>query len=290
MSRNVEDKNKYREIKERRLELKRAKDKRQGSLKIVLNATYGILNDKHSAMYDPLMAHSVTTYNQLFLLMLIEMIEKECGDDAELIQSNTDGEYFQFKNMEALKKAEKCVAEWEKITRYEMELDLAQKVIQRDVNNYVLQMEDGSIKAKGAVVKKLQPLDYDLPVVNKAMKEYLINGTRFEDYIENENRLIEYQKIYKTTSNYKYAWHNNAAVKNKVNRVFASTIETDTPFYKWKQDKETPDKFASTPDHVFIDNGDIRDKLVPSHLDKNWYIERCKSEYKKFTGEDYKDS
>ena len=51
-------------------------------------------------MYDPLMANQVCIYNQLFLLMLIEMIEEKCGDKAQLIQSNTDGVYFQFNDYE----------------------------------------------------------------------------------------------------------------------------------------------------------------------------------------------
>jgi DNA polymerase elongation subunit (family B) len=288
MSRNVQDRNKYKEIKETRLKLKRDKDPRQGSLKIVLNATYGILKDKHSQMYDPLMANQVCIYNQLFLLMLIEMIEEKCDDKAQLIQSNTDGIYFQFNDYETLEIAKSCVDEWEKITRYEMELDMAKKVIQRDVNNYVLQMQNGKVKAKGAVVKELKPLDYDLPIVNKAMKEYLINGTPFEEYIANENRLIEYQKIYKLGSNYKCALHNGQEYTHKVYRCFASKDVADTPIMKLKKDKDKADKYAGTPDHVFIDNGNIQDKLVPEKLDKEWYINRCVSEYKKFTGKDYK--
>ena len=170
-----------------------------------------------------------------------------------------------------------------------MELDKAKKIIQRDVNNYILVMENGKVKAKGAVVKKISDIDYDIPIVNKALKAYLIDGDPFEEYIENENRLIEYQKIYKVTSNYLYAWHNDEPVKHKVNRVFASTREEETPFYKWKKEKTSADKYASTPEHTFIDNGDIRNKSVPDYLDKQWYIDRCKSEYKKFTGKVYGD-
>ena len=289
MSRNVPNPEKYKEIRELRLNYKKQKNPLQAPLKIVLNSTYGILNDKYSTMYDPRQAHRVCIYNQLFLLDLIEKIENECGENAELIQSNTDGVYFQFKDIETMEKANECVKEWEKRTRYTMELDKAKKIIQRDVNNYILVMENGKVKAKGAVVKKLSDLDYDLPIVNKALKAYLIDGVPFEEYIENENRLIEYQKIYKVTSNYLYAWHNDKPVKHKVNRVFASNREEDTPFYKWKKEKTSPDKYASTPEHAFIDNGDIRNKSVPDCLDKQWYIDRCKSEYKKFTGKVYGD-
>ena len=287
MSRNVEDRFKYKEIRDMRLKFKKEKNPIQASLKIILNSSYGILLDKHSPMYDPRQGRRICIYNQLFMLDLIERIEEKLGDRAFLFNLNTDGQYYQFKDYKAMEECDEIIKEWEKRTRYSMEKDLVYKVVQRDCNNYILQMEDKSIKSKGAVVKKLRPLDYDLPIINKAMKEYIINGIPFETYIENENKLIEYQKIYKTTSNYKYAWHNNEPVFHKVNRVFASTRDEDTPFYKWKQDKNTPDKFAGTPEHTFIDNSDIREKNVPDFLDKNWYLERCKSEYKKFTGKEY---
>lgn len=288
ISRNVKDRNKYKEIRDLRIKYKAEKNPLQASLKLLINSTYGILNDKYNPMYDPHQAHSICVYCQLFLLDLIEKIEKTCGEHAELIQSNTDGVYFRFESEEWLEKAQHCVTEWEQRTGYIMELDKAKKIIQRDVNNYILITEKGKVKSKGAVVKSLSKIDYDLPVVNKAMKAYLVDGIRFEDYIANENRLIEYQKVYKLTSNYRCVVHNNQEYINKVYRVFASTREEDTPFFKFKKDKSSPDRFASTPEHTFIDNSDITDKLVPACLDKNWYLERCKSEYKKFTGKDYK--
>ena len=288
MSRNVEDRFKYKEIRDMRLKFKKEKNPIQASLKIILNSSYGNLLDKHSPMYDPRQGRRICIYNQLFMLDLIERIEEKLGDRAFLFNLNTDGQYYQFKDYNAMEECDEIIKEWEKRTRYSMEKDLVYKVVQRDCNNYILQMEDKSIKSKGAVVKKLKPLDYDLPIVNKAMKEYLINGTPFEEYIANENRLIEYQKIYKLGSNYKCAIHNGQEYTHKVYRCFASKDEIDTPIMKLKKDKDKPDKYAGTPDHVFIDNGNIQDKLVPEKLDKEWYINRCISEYKKFTGKEYK--
>lgn len=286
MSRNVKDKTKYTQIRAQRLEYKHVGDPRQAPLKIILNSTYGILNDKFSPMYDPRQAHRVCVYNQLFLLDLIEKIEIACGDKAELIQSNTDGIYFQVQDTETAKIIDECVDEWCRRTRYEMELDMANKIVQRDVNSYVLVTSKGKVKCKGAI-KQPKPLDNDLPIVKKALKAYLVDGTPIEDYIHAEDNLIEYQKIYKTTANYKYAYHNETPIKNKVNRVFASKDENDTPFYKWKKDKDKPDKFASTPDHVFLINDDIRGVKVPDKLDKEWYIDATIAELKKFTGEIY---
>ena len=288
MSRNVKNANKYREIRDLRIDLKKKGDPKQAPLKIVLNSTYGILNDKYSPMYDPRHARRVCIYNQLFLLDLVEKIESVCGDKAELLQNNTDGTYWKFEDMKTLELAKKEVEKWEKRTRYTMELDMAQLLIQRDVNTYLLVTSKGKIKCKGAL-KQPKPLDNDLPIIPKALKEYLVNGTPLEDYINNENRLIEFAKTYKVTGNYKCAYHNGIELPHKTYRVFASTNVNDTEFFKWKKDKETPDKFANTPQHTFYENGDIRDKTIDNYpLDKEWYINQAIKEYKKITGKDYK--
>lgn len=251
------------------------------------NSSYGILNDKYSPMYDPRQARRICIYNQLFLLDLIEKIEIACGDKAELLQSNTDGLYWKFKDEETLEIAKQEVTKWEIRTRYSMELDMAQLLVQRDVNTYLLVTSKGKVKCKGAL-KQPKPLDNDLPVIPKALKEYFINGTPLEDYINNENKLIEFAKTYKVTGNYKCAYHNNIELPHKTYRVFASTNENDSPFYKWKKDKETPDRFANTPEHSFYENGDIRGKTIEGYpLDKEWYIQQAKKEYKKITGEEY---
>ena len=46
-------------------------------------------------------------------------------------------------------------------------------------------------------VKKLNKLDYDLPIINKALTEKLINDISIEDTINNCNELKEFQKIIK---------------------------------------------------------------------------------------------
>ena len=283
MSRNVKDKNKYKEIKDLRLKLKKEKDPRQASLKLIINSTFGILLDKYSPMYDPRQARRICIYNQLFMLDLAEKIEDKLGDRAFLFNANTDGEYFKFKDENALKECIEVINEWSERTGYVMEIDLAKKVVQKDCNNYILTLDNGKVKTKGSMVKKTTPIDNDLPIINKAVREYYINGISVEETINNCNDLIEFQKVYKITSNYKYAIHNNKPLANKVNRVFASKDENDTAIYKLKKDKENADLFAGTPEHCFIDNGDIRNKTIPDNLDKQWYIDLANKRIKMFT-------
>jgi hypothetical protein len=77
-SRNIRDKNIYREIRDKRLALKAVKDPMEAPLKIVINATYGAMKDKHNPLYDPLQANNVCIAGQLLLLDLIEKVEPYC--------------------------------------------------------------------------------------------------------------------------------------------------------------------------------------------------------------------
>jgi len=75
LSRNVENPEKYKQIRDTRLILKRNKDPKQAPYKIVLNGTFGASKDKHNPLYDPLMANNVCVGGQLLLLDLIDKLE-----------------------------------------------------------------------------------------------------------------------------------------------------------------------------------------------------------------------
>ena len=68
LSRNVVNPDKYRQIRDDRIVLKRQKDPKQLPYKIVLNSTYGASKDKNNALYDPLMANNVCINGQLLIV------------------------------------------------------------------------------------------------------------------------------------------------------------------------------------------------------------------------------
>lgn len=166
----------------------------------------------------------------------------------------------------------------------DLELDIYRKVIQKDVNNYIIVDEKGDVKRKGAYVKKLNSLDNDLPIVNKAVVEYLVNGVDIEDTILASNLLIDFQKITKVSSKYDYASHNGVILHEKVHRCFASMDSNDGTLFKKHKNKDTLDKTGGTPEHCFIDNSNISGKTVPTKLDKMWYINLAKDRVKGFLG------
>ena len=281
LSRNVSDRNAYRKIRDERIRLKGLKDPREYPRKIVLNSTFGAQKDQYNPLYDPLKANEICIYGQLLLVDLIEKLEPH----VKLIQSNTDGIIFQINSQSEYDTAIVICNEWSKRTRMDLEFENAKRIIQKDVNNYILVMDNGKVKSKGAFVKKLSKLDNHLPIVNKAVTEYLVNGTPVEQTILSSDDLIDFQFITKVTNKYDYAVYNDQIMHNKVYRVFASLRDEDGTLYKKHKSKDKPDKTAGTPDKCFINNENIVGKKCPSYLDKNWYVNLAKERIAKFLGE-----
>jgi len=277
LSRNVKDPLKYKEIRDTRMILKKKKDPKQAPYKIVLNSTYGAMKDKYNNMYDPRQANNVCVTGQLLLLDLIEKLEPH----VQIIQSNTDGVLVKLKKIDDFDLVDDICYEWEERTHMKLEFDNITEVFQKDVNNYMVVMDDGKVKSKGSYVKKLNDLDYDLPIINKSIKNYLLNKVYPKDTINNCNKLREFQKVVKLTSKYKCAKHNGITLNEKTFRVFASKNENDGILFKCKENKN-PEKFANTPDKCFIENSDITNAECPNKLDKTWYIELARKRLEDF--------
>lgn len=285
LSRNVRYVEKFKEIYDVRVNLKRAgKKKEQAPYKIVLNSTYGASKDKYNNLFDPLQANNVCVNGQLLLLDLIEHVT-DAIPGAMLIQSNTDGVMFKLPSEELIETYKGICEEWSNRTKMKLEHDLIKKVIQKDVNNYIIVMNNGKIKSKGAYVKELNSLDNDLPIVNRALMEYFINGVSVEDTINYCDELIEFQKVVKVSGKYKYALHGDKILSEKVLRVFASKSRRDPGVFKLHKNKENPDKIGGTPERCFIENGDIKGVKVLRKLDKQWYIDTANKRIKDFVGE-----
>lgn len=276
LSRNVSNPKKYREIRDTRLELKKLKNKKQACYKLVLNKAFGGSKDEYNKLYDPLQANNVCIANQLFLVDLLDKLEGHC----ELIQSNTDGVLLKLFKAEDEEKIRGIIKDWELRTGFTMGIDKYSKVVQRDVNNYIL-VPEGDLYVSGkeqfkriGVVKKLSRLDNNLPIVNKALVDYFLHGTPPDKTIMSAKYLIDFQMVTKVGRVYDYATHGNKILNEKVNRVFAS-LEPEDTLYKKHRDKTTLDKVASVPVNCFIENGNIEGLGVPEKLDRNWYIKEA---------------
>lgn len=286
LSRNVRDPSKFEGIRDHRIELKHAKDPRQKALKLVINGTYGASKDQFNALYDPRQANMVCVNGQLMLVDLMHKLVRDAG--AEIIQSNTDGVLIRMPDgfdggPDAFyDRVDDVAYEWEHRTGMSLEFDEFTRVYQKDVNNYVLVAVDGSTKTKGAYVKQLGPLDYDLAVVNKALVEFMVHGVPVEDTIAADDDLIDYQRVVKVSGKYKYGVHGHERLTDRCFRVFASTRESDGMIGRVKAGKAKPEKFGNTSEHSFIDNSDVHGKKCPDYLDKSWYIQLAKTRLAQF--------
>ncbi len=117
------------------------------TLKLALNGTYGDSNNVYSPFYDPKYTLSTTINGQLLLCMFAEMLLEI--DNLKLLQVNTDGltVYTHRGNVDAIKAK---VTAWELFTGLELESVNYKRMFIRDVNNYIAEYLDGSLKLKGA--------------------------------------------------------------------------------------------------------------------------------------------
>lgn len=250
--------------------------------KIADNAISGQLKDPKSALYDPRENNAVCINGQLLLIDLLEKLEPYI----ELIQSNTDGILVKMpKGYDVdtwYELIDDIVWEWEERTGMRMEFDIYNEVFQKDVNNYLLLGKDGKVKTKGGYVKSLSKIDFDLPIINKAVVDYMVHKVPIETTINNCDDLIMFQKIVKLSGKYWRVWHNGEYTADKCHRVFASNDYNDSYIGKSKGPRSTIEKFANTPEHCFVDNTDVVGKTVPSKLDRQWYIDLTAKRLKQF--------
>lgn len=114
-------------------------------LKIVLNGTFGKLFSKYSILYAPELGIRVTVTGQLYLLMLIEMME--CSG-IQVLSANTDGIVLRIPRG-LVYIADQIVKWWESSTGLEMEETIYKSIHFRDVNNYIAIDAKGKAKRKG---------------------------------------------------------------------------------------------------------------------------------------------
>ena len=311
LSRSCE-KEKFKEIVETRLKYKAEKNPLQKPLKIVINGTYGASKDPNNPLFDPRQANRVCVYGQLLLLDLIEHLEPWC----DIIQSNTDGVLVKLhasNEDEADReyaRIDDIAHEWEVRTHLNLEFDEYRRVIQKDVNNYIIVAPDGHLKTKGAYVKEVGNLDHDLAVVNRAVIAYLVHGTPVEKTIKDCNVLKDFQLSKHLTNQYDgfyeggYGNKPQNIIDQRTVRVFASRNSCDGKIHKYKLREEysirdvkeaydsnkdctymflKDSKVENTPPHAWLCVDDINGKECTRRLDKSWYVKLARERIDDFT-------
>ena len=311
-SRGMKDRSAYEKLVKKRLEYKKAGDKkRANALKLVVNTVYGTMLQKGTgALVDRWAGRSVCISNQLAMTMLIVQLAQQC-ETIDFVNINTDGIMYTIDKREVAL-ADKIVDDWCKVTKFEMEDDDFVKVIQKDVNNYIGIKADGSFKTKGGFVSLYNGGNFktnSLQIIDKAVVDYLVKGISPEDTIKGETDIFKFQQIVKTGGTYEGSYHyvNGERVPiQKVNRIYA----VKDPKYgqvvkgKWITEKRRKDKAAGKmisepvdppvwsedrvsecPIHTYIDN---ENALAVGDLDLDYYIDMAKGRIDKYINLDRK--
>lgn len=159
-------------IRDQRVAAKKAGDMNTSeALKIVLNATFGKLNDTWSPIRSVKNAFRVTMNGQLFLMMLIESL---AANGFKILSANTDGIMILAPRLR-LPELAGVTTPWEKATGLTLERTDYARIVRRDVNAYVALAESGKVKTKG-------PFNADAGkgdgrIIREAAIAYLLHGT-----------------------------------------------------------------------------------------------------------------
>ena len=288
-SRNIPSPEVYAQTIAKRVEAKKSGDKgTANALKLVLNTTYGAMLNQYNDLYDPLMGRSVCITGQLFLLELTEHLVSECPT-LKVVQLNTDGIMVSFDNSDEPKWQE-ITQEWQDRTGFELEEDFIQKIVQKDVNNYVEVPVEGQPKVKGGqLVRGLAQagafnVNNNAPIIATAIKQYFIYGIEPEKTVWDSQNIFDFQLIAKASSKYSAVYHyTNAGMETaqRCNRVYATKDKTKGTLVKIHAETGLEAKIAGLPTHCIIDNDN---KLSVDDVDRKWYIKLAWKYIKDFLG------
>lgn len=318
-SRAIPEPDKFFNMKRERIDAKHKGDKAtSNNLKVPINTVYGISLQQFSDCYDPRNGRSVCVSGQLLLTDLCVELDKRC-DTIKFNNVNTDGVGFAI-HVSELDKAYDVMKEWEQRTRLELEIDKVKRIILKDINNYILEKEDGSLKVKGGYVSDYKPSfkHNSMSIVATAIVKYFTEGKPVEETINECNDPFRFQLIAKTGSTYDNTVHyvdGEEIQVQKVNRLYAVTddkygvvkkvkkqyLELDEDgerrYYinqkgnrTYKKNWETDDggdffvkkdTTQNCPEHAIIDNSN---KITIDTIDKEWYIKIAKKRINDFLG------
>lgn len=279
LSRNVPEPDLFYAIRRDRIDAKHNGDKQLANdLKLPLNTVSGAQENRYNDLYDPLPTRSLRISGQLFLTMLTVALLQGCST-IKLLNLNTDGIMYSIDRAES-DTADRISEEWEKKTRFELEVDHVKEVWIKDVNNLLMVKTNGEVKTVGGYLnygisnRGAWKVNNNAPVIKKAVMEYFVHGTEPRETIAHDDDIFDYQFIAQAGVKYKEAFHEVDGERipvQKVNRVYATSDTRYGKVYKVKKETGQIAKIENLPEHCLIDNNN---KLSIEDIDKSYYIDK----------------
>ena len=272
-----------------------------GGLKLPLNAYTGTLRAPFNDLYDPLQGFSICTTAQCFIMQLVH--DLQTVPTLEMVSANTDAVMYTIEE-EHYPKAKKILDEWQKRTRLELEDDDVQKIIMRDVNNYVEIVKTGEndykVNYKGGSFRGKHKFKWNkdekifeysfeddlennsLTIVSEALLKYLLFDTSIEDTINKCDDIFRFQMITHLGHTYQKMVQESPdgdIELQRNNRIYAGLKPSGT-LTKIKSDGRR-DSLANCPPNPIVDN---ENKLTIDDINKKWYIEYTRQMVEDFLG------
>lgn len=316
-SRNQRDKKAYTDLLEMRIKAKHGKltedflaplgltngDLKIG-LKLPLNAYTGTLRATFNPLYDNLQGFSICSTGQMFIMQLIHDLKQI--PTVEMVSANTDAVMYSIEE-EYIPQADKVLKDWQELTGLELEDDDIQKIIMRDVNNYVEILKVGDndydIHYKGGEFRGNHKFKWDkeekkfhyefkdalennsLTIVSEAMLKYLLFDIPVEDTINKCDDVFRFQKITHLGSTYdrmiiEYP-NGDQEILQRNNRIYAGVEKNGAKIYKIKDSEGRKDSLADCPLNPIVDNAN---EITIEKINKLWYIKYAKQKISDFIG------
>lgn len=261
--------NKFAVLVTERIKNKKANPSLAGVQKIIINSVYGLLKSQYSTLFAPKVAISVTFSGQIALYTLAKRLYRA---GATIVQLNTDGVYYQDNghDVSAIFEA------WEAEYLLKLEDGLINKLIQKDVNNYIGIKDGGKVKVKGkdfTNITSINPFNVTIaPIVNRAIYANLLYGTNPNDFIKQQFEDGNYELFYfvaKRGVATKYV--ENATTGERlqaVNRVIATN--TGIKLMQVRAN-ETRGSFPDYPEALTIHNANNTELPAGVTIDLDYY-------------------
>jgi hypothetical protein len=144
----------YQSLVDRRLAAKKAKNIAVSeNLKVTINGTFGKTGSPHSVIYAPEMTVQITVGGQLYLLMLIEMLELR---GIQVVSANTDG-IIMYVHKDQMPEYLTTIKWWEETTGFVTEETKYEALYSRDVNAYIAIKSADDVKGKNFLYDPWRP-------------------------------------------------------------------------------------------------------------------------------------
>lgn len=261
--------------REQRIEDAEAANNARDRYKVLINAPSGAMRNKYSKFFDPARIVTMCCVGQFLLIAIVADMQKTFPG-TDVLQTNTDGAFIMVPVKYSSKAVHDKLESIKALINFDIELDDCQRMIQRDVNNYLLVESDGKVKSRGSWAYKerdsFKPASY--AICHKAVYNLMLFDQPIEETIRSSTNVMDFVRCAKTGGTFEktvLVIKDDAEVEqNNVNR-FVASLTPDGMLYKVKDGKRN--RVPDCPNNCKLLNNAINEyKFEDLNIDYDFYI------------------